>query len=43
MYKIFNERLKPNSCPAVGHLTYRIDTKHDTSDAKWRPHFFSLS
>lgn len=43
MYKIFNEWLRPNR-PVVGHLTYRIvpTQKHDTSDAKWRPHFFSL-
>lgn len=43
IYKIINEWLKPNR-PVVGHLTYRIvpTQKHDTSDAKWRPHFFSL-
>lgn len=40
--KFNNERLKPNG-PVVGHLTHRVSTqKHDTSDAKWRPHFFSL-
>ncbi|CAI6365859.1 unnamed protein product [Macrosiphum euphorbiae] len=27
MYKILNETLRSNNCPAVGHLAYRIDTK----------------